>query len=202
MYELIETFQIVDKYLVKSIDNNIETVLILEDIESGSIRSWLSNALNAIDDDAIKNIDWRPAVGKYLVKSKYFIIDFLNGRTGISNINEVKPLENNLYRLAKETDVKWLPAYEPIARRGLLESIQKISSNISHLTSEDSASYITDDDKVDFNLEFNLVPESLEDLLVQETLSSESELLLKVKKPDYLGESMWEFRHGGKNIEI
>ncbi len=200
MYELIETFQIVDRSLVKSIDNNIEPVLILEDIESGSIKTWLSNALSAIDDDALKNIDWKPAVGKYIVKAKYFIIDFFNGRTGISNSNDVKPLENELYQLAKETDVKWLPAYEPISRRELLEGIQRISSNISHLTSEDSASYITDEDKVGFNLDFQLVPESLEELLIKETISSDNEMILKVKKPDYLGESMWEFRHGGKII--
>lgn len=200
MYELIETFQAVDRSLVKSIDNNIQTLLILEDIESGSIKTWLSNVLNAIDDDALKNLDWKPAVGKYIVKGKYFIIDFLNGRTGISNINEVKPLENKLHELAKETDVKWLPAYEPVSKRELLEGIQKISSNIEHLTSEDSASYITDEDKVGFNLDFKLVPESLEELLIKETISSENEMILKVKKPDYLGESMWEFRHGGKII--
>ena len=29
-----------------------------------------------------------------------------------------------------------------------------------------------------------------------------NELILKVKKPDYLGDSMWEFRFGDKNIDV
>ena len=51
------------------------------------------------------------------------------------------------------------------------------------------------------NAKFKLVPESIEDLLTQEILTSTSEMILKVKKPDYLGESMWEFRHGTRPFE-
>ncbi len=41
---------------------------------------------------------------------------------------------------------------------------------------------------------------SIEDLLTAETLSSVSEMFLKIKKPDYLGDSKWEFRHGKSPI--
>src|SRR5579863_530025 len=56
-----------DSELVQAIDNNIETVMVLEDIEAGSIKVWLRNALRAVEDDALKTLDWKPAVGKYLV---------------------------------------------------------------------------------------------------------------------------------------
>ncbi|MDP8228611.1 MAG: hypothetical protein P9M15_04075 [Candidatus Electryoneaceae bacterium] len=35
-----------------------------------------------------------------------------------------------------------------------------------------------------------------------ETLSSSSIMILKVKKPDYLGESQWEFRHGRSKMDV
>lgn len=201
MQEMIDTFQEFDKSLVKAIDSNIEPILILEDIESGSIKSWLSSILEAVDDDALKNIDWKPAVGKYLVKAKYIAVDFLNGKTLISNAFEVTQLENKIHNLAQETDVKWLPIYEKIPTRRLLHSVERISSSLSHLQKTDNASYlISETEKVNFNLEFKLVPESIDDLVTKDKLVSKSEMILKVKKPDYLGESKWDFRHGGKSF--
>ena len=92
--------------------------------------------------------------------------------------------------------------YTPIKPRLLLDDISKISSNLSHLSPEDKASYIVQEDSAKFNLEFKLIPESIEDLFVEETLSQENELILKVKKADFLGDSMWEFRFGDRNIDI
>jgi hypothetical protein len=83
-----------------------------------------------------------------------------------------------------------------------LEGFSRISSSLSHLTQEDSASYITREERSNFNLEFKLVPESIEQLLAKEILTAENELILKVKKPDYLGESMWDFRHGTGVIQV
>jgi hypothetical protein len=200
MYELIETFQGIDRSFVQSIDNKIETVLLLEDIEAGSVRSWLRNVLMAIEDDALKTIDWKKAVGKYLIEAKYYLVDFLSERTAIGGIGEVKQLEAKIQKLAEETDVKWIPAYKPVPKREILEAIQGISTNLSHLTREDKATYITQEGKVPFNLQFSVAPESIEELLLEETITSKNEMILKVKKPDYLGDSMWEFRHGGRII--
>ena len=200
MQALIETFQEFDNSLVKSIDSNIKPILILEDIEAGSIKSWLSSALEAVDDDALKNLDWKPAVGKYLVKAKYCTVDFLNGKTKISSLFDVKQLEDKINEAAKETDVKWLSVYEKIPTNKLLHSLERISTSLSHLQKNDKASYLTEHEKVDFNLEFGLAPESIEELLTKDTIISQSEMILKVKKPDYLGESKWDFRHGGKSF--
>lgn len=201
MQEMIETFHEFDKSLVRSIDSNIEPILILEDIESGSIKSWLRNMLEAVDDDALKNIDWKPAVGKYLVKAKYLAVDFLNGKTHIANAAEVKQLENKIHNLAKDTDVKWLPIYEKIPTRQLLHSVEKISSSLSYLQEKDEASYvISDTERVAFNLAFKLIPESIDDLVTKDKIVSRTEMILKVKKPDYLGDSKWDFRHGGRSF--
>ena len=45
--------------------------MVLEEIETGSIKIWLGNQLNRVDDDALKKLDWKPLVGKYLVRAKY-----------------------------------------------------------------------------------------------------------------------------------
>ncbi|HYX07698.1 MAG TPA: hypothetical protein VE912_13300 [Bacteroidales bacterium] len=200
LYELLESIQVLDSDLIKTIDVKIQPILILEDIESGSIKAWLKTALEAIDDDALKNLDWKPAIGKYLVEAKYYIVNFIEERTEISNKEEVKQLESNIYQLAEQTDVKKFPAYGKIPTRDLLKNVQSLSRSISYLREGDSAKYITDDKQANFNLEFQFVPDSVEDLLTKESIPSKSEVILKVRKPDYLGETMWEFRHGNHYI--
>jgi hypothetical protein len=36
--------------------------------------------------------------------------------------------------------------------------------------------------------------------MTKETIESSAEMILKVKKPDYLGDSMWDFKHEKKTI--
>jgi hypothetical protein len=203
MSELIDSFQEIDKSLVTSIDVNIEPILLLEDIEAGSIKVWLRNLLKLIPDDAAYGLDWKPIVGQYLVRAKKAMIDFLGKKTTISNADEIKPLEDEIYKLAEKTEVRWLPAYTRIPPKQILEGIQKISQSLSHLTEGDRANYVVPDEPVsEFNLTFYIAPESIDDLLAKETLTSESEMLLKVKKPDYLSESMWDMRHGTGVIQV
>ncbi len=203
MFELIDSLQEIDRDLVSTIDVNIEPILLLEDIEVGSIRVWLLNTLNRIPDDAAYNMDWKPIVGQYLVKAKRAMVNFLENKTTITNVDEIKPLVDEIHELARQTEVRWLPDYTPVPPRQLLDGMQKISQSLSHLAEGDKAKYIAPDEPdAEFNLTFNIAPESIEDLLAMETLTSESEMILKVKKPDYLGESMWDMRHGNSIIPV
>jgi len=196
MSELIETFEEIDHALARSIDVKIEPVVIIEDIESGSIRAWLSYVLRTVDDEALKKIDWKPAVGKYLVKAKYFILNYIESRTEIGTKEEIQYLESQLLEAAKETDITHFPSYTAVDRSELLNDLGKLNHALSYLTEKDRAIYVTIENEVRMNAQFNIVPEKLEELLTQETIESKSEMILKVKKPDYLGESQWEFRHG------
>ncbi|MBI1804351.1 MAG: hypothetical protein HY033_04565 [Ignavibacteriae bacterium] len=196
MTDLIETFQEIDKTLIESIDAKIEPVAIIEDIEAGSLKAWLSTVLKAVDDEALKHIDWKPAVGKYLVRAKYIVVNFLKDKTEIVNRTEVEGLERDLLKSAEETDVTHFPAYAPVQRQRLLSNIEKLTVALSNLNENDKATYITTDKDVEMNARFHFVPENIEELMTQETITTPSEMVLKVKKPDYLGESQWEFRHG------
>ncbi len=199
-HDLIETFQFIDKSLVGVIDNKIEPVLLLEDIEAGSLRTWFSNLLRAIPDDALYNLEWKPIVGQFLVKAKFLMINFLDGKVRITSISDLKPLIGQIDVAAHETKVRWLDDYEPIQPRALLEGIQRISEGTKLLLPGDKASYITSVDKAEFNLEFNMAPESIDELLESKRIENETEQIVKVKKPDYLGESQWELRQEKRNF--
>ena len=93
LHETIDALQLIDKHLIGSIDVRIEPVLLLEDIEGGSVKTWLATSLQAVPDDAIYHLDWKPIVGSLLLKGKYNLINFLVGPPTIPNVAQIKPLE-------------------------------------------------------------------------------------------------------------
>ncbi|OQC55505.1 MAG: hypothetical protein BWX55_00051 [Deltaproteobacteria bacterium ADurb.Bin022] len=197
--DILDSFHAFDLDLIQSIDPKIEPVVLLEDIESGSVKSWLRYIFDVIDDDALKRLDWKPAVGKYLVKAKYIIIKFLDGKTEITNRSEIEDLNKNLLTLAQETNIRQIPAYSPLPTERLLINLQRITTATDGLKGSDSVKYLTSEDSIPFNLSFKIIPETIEDLMTKETIKSPMEMILKVKKPDYLGDSKWEFKHENKN---
>lgn len=201
MSNLIETFQSIDSDLAKTIDVSISPMLILEDVETGSLKSYLRNILESIDDNAIKDFDWKKLVGSFLYKAKYKILDFLEDKNEIVSRTQIDSLQNDLLLLAEETNVRGLPGYAPIPTERLLNGIRKISSATKNLVGEDKVEYITKDGKVTFNKEFKYDSDFIESLLTREIISNKTEMVLKVKKPDYLGESMWEFKHGDHPLQ-
>ena len=82
--------------------------MVLEEIEAGSIKVWLRNILSSTDDQALKGLDWKPAVGKYLVRAKYAYLKWSN-REGADG--SLTALGREIQSIAKETDVLHLPDY-------------------------------------------------------------------------------------------
>jgi hypothetical protein len=200
--DLIDAFHDFDLDLVQSIDSKIEPIILLEDIEAGSLKTWLQYVLNMIDDDALKHLDWKPAVGRYLVKAKYYVINFMDGKTEITDRKEIEELNKALLSLAQDTDVMRIPAYSPLPPQKLLENMARITSATVNLIEGDKIKYSTREETTPFNLSFRVVPEDIEELITKETIESNIEMILKVKKPDYLGDSKWEFKYENKTIPM
>lgn len=200
LVNLINSFQAFDSDIIGTIGSKIEPVILLEDIESGSVKTWLRTAISSVDDDAMKKLDWKQFVGSYLVKSKYAIIKFLGDKEEITDRKEIEDLKATLFSLAKETDVLHIPSYIPASNELIINSIKSITDAVAPLGPEDALSYEADGLKTSFNLNFRISPESVEELLTKEIIKSNIEMILKIKKPDYLGESMWEFKHDKKSF--
>src|SRR5688500_2924605 len=59
---LIDGFEILDDALVGSIDSKIETVMVLEDVQASSLKIWLKTLLECVDDDALKDLEWKKQI--------------------------------------------------------------------------------------------------------------------------------------------
>ena len=200
MSDMIDALQTVDQSLITSIDTKLEPVLLLEDVETSSVKAWLRQALESVDDEGLKKGDWKAIVGGYLVKAKHLIIRFLDQKTDIKSSQDIETLERELWELAEQTDVNRFPAYEPISRERLVRDIDKLNSALAPLNDNDKAEFITGEGAVEFNLTLYIAPETIEDLITSEMIQSVSEMIMKVKKPDFLGASQWEFRFANRPI--
>jgi hypothetical protein len=196
---MIRALQKLDHTLCGAIDNKIEPIMVLEEIESGSLIVWLRNLLTRVDDDALKTLEWKPIVGRYLVRAKWVYIDWSNKPEGERSLWE---LAKSFRNLAAETDIHHLPAYAPPSLTGLAESIKSIETAKSYLTPEDKMSLLEPDGlPKEFDLQTTLTEEELQKQLIKESVKAENmPMTLIVKKPDYLGKSKWDFRHGTKTV--
>jgi hypothetical protein len=197
---IIRTFQSLDQTLCAAVDPHIEPVMVLEDIEAGSIKVWLANQLKRVEDEALKDLDWRPLVGKYLVRAKYAVIRWSNKDAPTEG--GLLGLAREIRSIAQETDVRHIPDYAPPSVQELSSAARRIDDAKALLQSGDRMSYLApDEEPLDFNLAVRWTPEELSDLAVRETTKFEKmPMTLIVKRPDYLGISKWDFRHGKKPI--
>jgi len=197
--EFIRGCERLDAELVNAIDSNIETVMVLEDIEAGSIRVWLRNMLTAVEDDALKQMDWRPLVGKYLVRAKYAVIRWSDDA---SPSKSLPALAKEIRAIAAETDVRHMPDYQAPSPTALLNAVRDFQNVKERLSAGDRAIYIPrEGDAIEMNLSMRWDIENIEAMAVKETLQFPvAPMILAVKKPDYLGDSKWELRHGKRTI--
>lgn len=200
MAQIIDSLHVLDIDLARTISTKIEPVQFLQEIEAGSLWAWIRTVLKHVDDEALKNLDWKPLVGQYLVKAKNRVLTWLGEREQIVAIAEIDSLESDLVKYARDTDVLHIPTYHPIPRQKFLTDIKSVGESTRHLKQNDEANIITHLGKIPLNKSFELLSEDIEDLLTEHTERSSNILVLLVKKPDYLGISMWELRYEGHTV--
>lgn len=201
MSEMIDALYLTDINLTRSLSLDIDLKLILEDIETGSIKAKLRAVINSIDDDALKNLDIKKAIGSFLVKGKHKLLKALEDKKELKNLDDIRYLEKELATIAQETGVQGLPMYCPIPIQILLKNMSKFYEATSVLLPRDSVIYISPEGEVIISQGLNLSEQKIEELLTRETVESKNEMILKVKKPDYLGQSKWDVQYNGKTIQ-
>jgi hypothetical protein len=92
--------------------------------------------------------------------------------------------------------------YVPVPTSEIARSVELIADAVKPLSGNDSMKYLSSSAlPVEFNRSFDVVPESLTNLLVNESLVNDAQMILMVKKPDFLGDSKWEFRYGTTSLQ-
>ncbi|MDI6709993.1 MAG: hypothetical protein QME76_04800 [Bacillota bacterium] len=206
MSEVIDTLQMIDAQLVSPLASYLEHRLILDDIEIASLKARLGTVvrkvIESVDDEALANLDLRRIVGTYLVRLKYHIVKRLGITKEITDINEVIELQKKLETVAEETGMPRVPFYVPVPLTLVLKAMGRLSAAVSDLSPNEPVYFISPEGEVRIYYHPELSEERIQKILTRKTLSSEAELVMRVKKPDYLGMSMWDMQYDGRTVSL
>jgi hypothetical protein len=187
---------------VGAVDPHVEPIMVLEDVEANSITAWLRNSLRQIDDQALKDFDWRKQVGKYVVKCKYIVLEYLDQKEVKNEGERLRQLQGDLEKLAREPQFRHLPLPMAIPLADLVVPLDRIQDAKSLLEKADRLIIKTDEREYQVDLSSTKRPSNfVADDLISEPSKGQMKMILLVRKPDYLGDSLWAFRHGKQSIE-
>jgi hypothetical protein len=85
--------------------------------------------------------------------------------------------------------------YSPIFKKSILESLLSVKSGLELLDARDRANFVLPSkERIPFSIPENFNEQKIEDLLTQRVIPNKTREILKVKSPDFLGESQWKFQ--------
>lgn len=199
--QIIRSFEDLDRALITSVDSTISTMLVLEDVEKSSLKVVLRNILKQIDDQALKELDWKPLVGQYLVKAKQITVQWLDRKIEEDEDAGIEDLTERLQKLAIETDVRHIPDYPRLNPSRIAQPLDEFQRAKSKLRPGEGLTITLDSKEYRVDLGSTWMPsEHMSDVKGDRVLSNDSDMLLVIKKPDFLGKSQWSFRHGKANF--
>lgn len=198
---LIRAFEDLDRVLVSSVDSKISTRLVLEDVDKSSLKVILRNVLRATDDDALKGLDWKQQVGAYLVRAKYVALEWLDQKISEEHPPQLEDLTDRLRLLAIETDARHLPDYPPVNPARLAQPLDHIQRTKAQFRDGEKLTITLDEAEYIVDLDRRWLPsDHLPADIPSQQLSNEMDMVLIIRKPDFLAKSQWQFRHGRVSV--
>jgi hypothetical protein len=197
---LIHSLEAMDEVFCQTIDANLDTALIVEDLSKSSLKIFLKNVIKELPDEALKDASVKKFLGHFLVKAKYAAIKWLDspddGRRSLPDLTETIAL------LAKESDIRHLPDYPAPNSARLAQVLDGFQEAKSKFTDKESLTitlgredYIVDTKSVWLPSERTSGPTE------NKLLSNEQDLFLVISKPILIGDAKWEFKHGKRSIK-
>lgn len=202
MANLIQSMQELDMVIARCVSVDLRPEYILEDVESQSVRAKLKLILLNIEDEHLLNFDWKKIVGKFLFQAKYKILSKLENVNNISRPDQIDEIAKDVDELACISGALQIPSYRAISHREMLNAIGLVSASVGRLGDNDSVEYLHDDDLIVVK-DIHVIPVEEYDVLVSECIhEGEHEESLKIRKPDFIGNTGWGFMKNGKNASI
>jgi hypothetical protein len=196
---LIDGFEELDETIIQIVDGKMRSSMVLEDIRPGSIRVILKTLLADIDEQALKDGEWKKAIGPVLVRGKRLAVQALDNNEKDA-AKAVEQLKSELQQLAAKTDVKHLPAYAPIHEGRLIASLDKIQDAKRTLGPNDHLTIETEGKVYEVDLSRTWAPDEVIPISDSSEKHSEGVVILTIRKPDLLGNAKWQFAHGTATV--
>lgn len=197
-YEVLYDF---DKYLISSFYSSGLPYYELSNIEYSSIKTRVVQLLKGIPDDAIKTLDWKVLVGNFLLKAKYWLLEYLEKNPLVDSKKSLETIANKINKglaeITKEEGlmVDYLNLYFFL---NAVAGVQKISDK---LNAGDSFEYKSSFGRAIIKKGIFINKGKILSELGQTSIENETTEILKAKKIELLNDKpTWHFLRGKKPL--
>lgn len=198
---LLDGFQRLDRLLFCSLDPHLESKQVLEEVETGSVTAWVRNKLRQTDDQIISSGDWKKAAGATALKAKYLVLDYLDSREEAKEAARLCQLRDDLEKIISQQQLRHIPMPRDIRLDQLVGPLDRIQDAKRLLTTQDRMIIRSGSTEHEVDLSATKKPSDFLAEAVSEVQKGSMPMILLVRKPDYLGDTLWEFRHGKQTID-
>lgn len=199
----INSFRKLDIILVKTLSYSTKYKQTLEDIQLGSISSKIKELFEYSDNelsDTSKPLEVRD-IDNYVSHATSFLFDTINKGKKIDSPKQLEIISKNIGKIARNSSVGQIITYSPPANNEIIDVIKNFSDSVQLLTENEELEYQKDDTIINVPRKIELDVQKIETELKKKDLTSQREVILKIKDLHFLGNAKWGFKHGNKNIE-
>lgn len=199
IFQLIASFlsdlNNVDKMLCDTMPVKVCVKTYLSKVEEGSIKIFLRNQLEKIDDEALEEGNYKIVLGKYLKATKANVMKYLDKKIAEDKNNSLKKLQKDIFNKSREFELEnSIKTYKPIPTAVLAKNISALNKTFSSLTVNEKIKFTQDSEEIELGYNPTYSFDNFKEEISENIFTSESKMILKIKKADYLGMSQWEFK--------
>ena len=200
--EMIEGINDLDYLIAGSVNTSVQSKIILDDIEKGSIIGMFWNELIISQDGQIDDTPESEKIEEYIEESRAETLKFIADKK--SGVKDLENLKNTISEIASQKELTESFNYAELDLLKLAKSINSINNSTDKLNTNESfelksentvvKEIVAGTNKIDI--------EDVEEALTENEIVNESEMFYLIKKPDFLGDSAWNFKHGTKSVTV
>lgn len=202
MSKAIEAFKKADIMLARSINQVISTEQTLEELKLGSIFTRIRQVVEYNEDTFDSLETFEKPINNYFEKGKQAIIEEIEKKRDFSQISDIDNVISRIDDIAEKTGIKKIVNYAEIPQNEAIDTIESIIEINENLGKDELVKYSSDTITEETNItkEATISIKKIEDSRKSQVIENEREVIFRIKKPDFIGESKWDFKHGTRTI--
>lgn len=173
--------------------------VVLQKLETGSIKVFLRNIFENISDDQIYAKGYRAFIEQFLIEIKNYFLTLLSEEIEITK-DKLDIVKKNLIEEGSKKKLKNIETLNNLTYEHMLDCIDGIIKPIKNLDRGQAVRVKCQGREFNLNKDIKYDRSGIESIVIRNEISRNQELVFLVKKPDYIGKSKWEFYYKGEHI--
>lgn len=202
MSGLIRSMQELDTVFSQCVSAKLRPEYFLEDVEAQSLRANIRLFIEDFEDEHLLAFDWKRIVGKFLFRAKHLLLKILEENPKLETAEQLNRVAQDIDLLASESGALQLPGYRAVVPSEMLKAIGSIATSMESLGEKDSVQYMHNEDLIAVKKIEVMNVDDYDAMTFEPIHEGQHDEALKIRKPDFIGNTGWGFIRQGKNISI